>query len=123
MTEKEKALFDSLKEKGWFAGEETPALLATFDLSDQAVEPPASVKQKKRKKKAPARTAAGLALCQGVALIHKSRVCLWQDGIKTGEVALPEGERLTCEIAEGVAFILCGNTLLFRSRDYASEDL
>ena len=116
MTEKEQALFDTLKREGWFSGEEEPELIATFDLSDKEVEPLPSVKQKKKNKTPPTRSASGLALCRGVALIYRHHVSLWQEGVKIEEIPLSPEDRLVCEIAEGTAMVTSGNRLLFRSR-------
>lgn len=118
MTEQEKGLFDKLKKDGWFEGEEAPALLAAFDLSRVRVTPPewyASLNKKKKKEKNHVPT-EGLALCDGYALIDKERVSLWQNGVKTCEIALGEGERLVCEITEGSVSIMAGNAVLFTSR-------
>ena len=119
MTEKEKSLFDKLKKDGWFDGEEAPDLLASFDLSRERVTPPewyVSQNKKKNKKEKQQIPNEGLALCDGVALIWRDRVSLWQNGVKIREVSLSEGERLICEITEGSVSIMAAKSILFTSR-------
>lgn len=119
MTEKERGLFDKLKKDGWFDGEDVPDLFTSFDLSRERVTPPewyVSQNQKKKKKEKTNPPAEGLVLCDGVALIWRDRVSLWQNGVKTDEITLGEGERLVCEITEGSVSITAGKSLLFTSR-------
>lgn len=119
MTERETKIFEKLKGEGWFAGEEPPALLALFDLSDKKSEPKADLSKMRRKEKnkreEPLRE-NGPYIVRGVALIDKGRVTLWQEGERVDEIVIPEGEALTCEILEGTAAIISGDRVLFRSR-------
>ncbi len=117
MTEQEQKLFADLQKKGWFAKEEAPELIASFDLSTTYL--PSKIDNKKDKKKK--RTAApishnGLYLCRGYALIYRDRVSLWQEGEKQTTLMLSENDRLTCEIGEGSVSMHCGERLLFTAR-------
>ncbi|MBR2986909.1 MAG: ABC transporter ATP-binding protein [Clostridia bacterium] len=120
MTEQERKLFLSLKEQGWFSGEEEPEMMATFDLSEKRLakfEPKDQKKRKKRRKTPPARgTRLGVTLCEGYALIYRDSVAVWQEGILTERIPIGEGESLTCEIGEGSVSMLLGEKVLFVSR-------
>ena len=113
MTEQEHKLFHSLKQKGWFSGEDEPDMIAFFDLSERYIPP---MDPKAKKKSRPIGSSRGLSLCTGYALIAKDRVVLWQEGVRTDEYRLSEGERITCDITEGSVSMLLGEQVLFSAR-------